>query len=159
MTIRDRLEDDIPWMRALLLERWNGTTMYVHGETIDVMVLPALVAGEREGLATYRVMDGEAELVSLDAVSPGQGVGTRLLAALTSRLRQQSVRRLWVTTTNNNLAALAFYQKRGFKLQRVRPGAVDETRRLKPGIPPIGENGIPIRDELELCLDLSEAAS
>jgi|SRR5688572_25002486 len=128
--------------------------MYVHGEAIDVMLLPALVAGNREGLATYRIVDREAELVSLDAVEPGQGVGSRLLSALIERLRQQGVRHLWVTTTNDNLAALAFYQKRGFRLQRVRTGAIDETRRLKPGIPLIGENGIPIRDEVDLCCDL-----
>ena len=154
MLIRDRSDGDISWMRALLLERWNGTVMYVYGEAIDVMALPALVAGEREGLATYRVMDGEAELISLDAVSPGQGAGTSLLAALIDRLRQQGARLLWVTTSNDNLAALAFYQKRGFRLHRVRAGAIDETRRLKPGIPLIAENGIPIRDELDLCLEL-----
>ena len=141
-------------MRALLLQRWHGTIMYIHGEAIDAMALPALVAGERKGLATYRIMGAEAELVSLDAVAPGQGVGTRLLAALTERLTLQGVRRLWVTTSNDNLAALAFYQKRGFRLSRVRAGAIDEARRLKPGIPLISENGIPIRDEIDLGRDL-----
>jgi GNAT superfamily N-acetyltransferase len=154
MIIRDRADDDIPWMCALLLQRWNGTTMHVHGEAIDVMAVPALVAGEREGLATYRVTDGDAELISLDAVAPGQGVGTRLLDELIRQLRQQGVRRLRVTTSNDNLAALAFYQKRGFRLQRVRVGAIDETRRLKPGIPLIGENGIPTRDEIDLFREL-----
>lgn len=154
MIIRDRSDDDIPWMSALLLQRWNGTIMCIHGEAIDAMALSALVSGDRKGLATYRIRDGEAELISLDAIEPGQGMGTRLLAALVERLTRQGVRRLWVTTTNDNLAALAFYQKRGFRLQRVRAGALDETRRLKPGIPLIGENGIPIRDEIDLCRDL-----
>ena len=154
MIIRDRSEDDIPWMRALLIQRWNGTTIYVHGEAIDAMMLPAMVAGEREGLATYRVKNAEAELVSLDAVEPGRGIGARLLAALVERLTQQGVRQLWVTTTNDNLAALAFYEKRGFRLRRIRAGAVDETRRLKPGIPLISETGIPIRDEIDLSCDL-----
>ncbi|HJR20124.1 MAG TPA: hypothetical protein VJ822_00780 [Dongiaceae bacterium] len=117
-------------MRALLIQRWNGTTIYVHGEAIDAMMLPAMVAGEREGLATYRVKNAEAELVSLDAVEPGRGIGARLLAAL------------------------AFYEKRGFRLRRIRAGAVDETRRLKPGIPLISETGIPIRDEIDLSCDL-----
>ncbi len=139
-------------MRALLLERWSGTTIYVQGEAIDAMTLPALVAGEHGGVATYRLM--EAELISLDAVEPGQGVGTALLAELIERLRPDGVQRLWVTTTNDNLAALAFYQKRGFRLQRIRPGAIEEARRLKPGIPLTGENGIPIRDEIDLCRDL-----
>jgi L-amino acid N-acyltransferase YncA len=154
MIIRDRSDDDIPWMRALLQQRWNGTIMYIHGEAIDVMALPALVAGDCEGLATYRVTGEEAELTSLDALEPGKGVGASLLAALIERLTQQGLRCLWVTTSNDNLAALAFYQKRGFRLQRLRAGAIDETRRLKPGIPMIAENGIPIRDEIDLCRDL-----
>ena len=154
MIIRDRSDDDIPWMRALLLQRWNGTIMHVHGEAIDVMALPALVAGAREGLATYRIMDAEAELVSLDAVEPGRGVGTALMAALLERLRRQGLRRIWLTTSNDNLTALAFYQKRGFRLQRIRAGAIDETRRVKPDIPPIADNGIPIRDEIDLCFAL-----
>jgi hypothetical protein len=57
---------------------------------------------------------------------------------------------LRVTTTNDNLDALRFYQKRGFQIVAVRPGAVDESRRVKPSIPVIGEHGIPIRDEIEL---------
>ncbi|WP_442967500.1 GNAT family N-acetyltransferase [Rhizobium sp. BR 362] len=92
--------------------------------------------------------------MSLDAVQPGQGVGTALIDALTDRLRRQGVSALWVMTTNDNLAALRFYQRRGFELRRLRPGAVDAARLLKPSIPKIAENGIPIRDELDLCLRL-----
>jgi hypothetical protein len=61
------------------------------------------------------------------------------------------VRRAWLVTTNDNLAALALYQKAGWRLSGLRAGAVDEARRmLKPSIPEVGEHGIPIRDELEL---------
>jgi GNAT superfamily N-acetyltransferase len=126
----------------------------VHGEAIDALRLPALVAGEREGLATYRLRGDEAELVTLDAAQPGKGTGTCLLDALVERLRQHGIRRLWVTTTNDNLLGLAFYQRRVFRLRRVRPGAVEEARRLKPGIPLLAENGIPIRDEIDLCREL-----
>ena len=54
-------------------------------------------------------------------------------------------------TTNDNLDALAFYQRRGFRLSGLRVGAVDEARRtLKPALPVIGEHGIELHDELEL---------
>jgi ribosomal protein S18 acetylase RimI-like enzyme len=154
MVVRDRLGGDENWIADLLRSRWGDATIVVHGEALDALRLPALVAGEREGLATYRVRGDEAELVTLDAVDPGRGVGTRLLEALMMRLAQQGVRRLWVTTTNDNLAALAFYQRRGFRMRRLRPGAVEETRRVKPGIPMLGENGIPIQDEIDLCREL-----
>ena len=58
---------------------------------------------------------------------------------------------VWLTTTNYNLDALRFYQRRGFRLVRVRPGAVDEARQtMKPEIPEVGSFGIPMRDELDL---------
>jgi len=154
MNIREKSDADHDWMRALLRQRWNGTIMYVHDEAIDVIALPALVAGEHEGLATYRLMGEEAELISLDAVTPGRGVGTHLVTALAERLKPQGVRRLWVTTTNDNIRALAFYQRRGFRLQRLRAGAVDESRKLKPGILLVADNGIPIRDEIDLCREI-----
>jgi len=62
-----------------------------------------------------------------------------------------------VVTTNDNVDALRFYQLRGFRLAGLRPGAVDESReRLKPEIPAAGCHGIPLRDELELEMDLPE---
>jgi hypothetical protein len=57
-------------------------------------------------------------------------------------------------TTNDNLGALRFYQRRGLRLVALHVGAVAESRRLKPSIPEVGHDGIPIRDELELELEL-----
>ena len=63
--------------------------------------------------------------------------------------------RLWLVTTNDNLDALGFYQRRGLRLSRSAPGAVDDARRtLKPEIPETGDGDIPIRDELELEMRL-----
>jgi hypothetical protein len=59
-----------------------------------------------------------------------------------------------VTTTNDNLAALRFYQRAGFRFAELRPGAVSEARSLKPSIPETGNDGIPIRDEIDLVLEL-----
>jgi ribosomal protein S18 acetylase RimI-like enzyme len=54
-------------------------------------------------------------------------------------------------TTNDNVDALRFYQRRGFRLAALRAGAVEDARaRLKPEIPWTGADGIELRDELEL---------
>lgn len=53
-------------------------------------------------------------------------------------------------TTNDNLDALRFYQRRGWRLVAVHPDPLEESRRLKPSIPTVGLFGIPRRDELEL---------
>jgi GNAT superfamily N-acetyltransferase len=80
------------------------------------------------------------------------GVGTALLAAV-----ERKARRLWLLTTNDNVDALRFYQRRGFRLAELHPGGVEESRaRLKPEIPETGEYGIPIRDELILEKEVGE---
>ena len=130
--------------------RWQAR----RGELIDVLDLPGLVAevdGERSGLLTYRV-DGEGcEIAVLLAATPHSGIGTALIDALLRRVERHSI---WVVTTNDNVDAVRFYQRRGFRLRALRVGAVDDSRRrLTPHIPPTGEHGIPLRDELELVYD------
>ena len=62
--------------------------------------------------------------------------------------------RLWVITTNDNLDALRFYQRRGFRITKVHTDALTERRKLKPEIPETGLYEIPMRDEIELEKDL-----
>jgi protein-L-isoaspartate(D-aspartate) O-methyltransferase len=150
---------DVARIRNFLRERWGATTIVVHGEVIDAAQLPALIAEPQRGLATYRRLGSDAELITLDAVPAGSGTGTALLAALTGGLRAEGCMRLWLTMTNGNLSALRFYLRRGFRLSRVRPGAVDAARKLKPSIPLRGEYGVPIHDELDLCRALDRDAS
>jgi GNAT superfamily N-acetyltransferase len=92
----------------------------VHGEVIDASRLPALIAEPHRGLATYRRLGEDAELVALDAAPAGIGMGTALPDALTARLRAEGCARLWLTTTNGNLSALQFYPRRGFRLSAMK---------------------------------------
>jgi GNAT superfamily N-acetyltransferase len=105
----------------------------VHGEGIEAARLPALIAmaDDRHGLATYRRLDRDAELVTLDADPTGVGTGTALIEALVARLKADGGERLWLTTTNDKLSALRFYLRRDFRLIQVRLGAVDDARRRK----------------------------
>jgi GNAT superfamily N-acetyltransferase len=155
MKVREKEPTDQPWVDTILNERWGAQgVIVVRGEIIDARKLPALIADEQQGLATYQVRRADdavvADLITLDAIKTNQGVGTALIEALIASLRADRVPVLRVTTTNDNLDALRFYQRRGFRITAVRPGAVDEARRMKPSISPIGEYGIPLRDEIEL---------
>jgi len=154
MKVRDKEPEDQPWIEKILSERWRGVQVIIHNEIFEAHLLPALIAGEKDGLATFRIQQANgvkfAELKTLDEVTANQGVGTALIEALISRLRVEMVTVLRVTTTNDNLNALRFYQRRGFRITEVRPGAVDKSRCIKPSISLIGEYGIPIRDEIEL---------
>ena len=73
-----------------------------------------------------------------------------LIEAAVDEARRFGCRELLLTTTNDNVDALRFYQRRGFRLAELRPGAVDRARQLKPQIPTAGDYGIPLRDEIDL---------
>jgi len=77
-----------------------------------------------------------------------------MLEAVAAVAREEGCRRVWLITTNDNLRALRFYQRRGFHLVAMHPNALARSRELKPSIPEIGLDGIPLRDELELELSL-----
>src|SRR5205823_2603833 len=94
------------------------------------------------------------EITFIDAGEQFQGVGTELLQAVKQHALGAGCRRLWLVTTNDNLSALRFYQRRGFTLCVLRPNALEAARRLKPEIPLSGDYGIPLRDELELEMAL-----
>ncbi|MBN1285233.1 MAG: GNAT family N-acetyltransferase [Anaerolineae bacterium] len=148
------LEDaDRAWAAGLLTERWGSALLVSRGHLWDATTLPGFVAEidtEPAGLVTYRIDGEECEVTSLDSLRAGQGVGAALLEVVHRAARAAGCRRAWLITTNDNTHALRFYQRRGYCLTALYPGAVEHSRRLKPSIPLVGMDGIPLRDEIEL---------
>ena len=153
---------DRPTLEALLRGQ-NALHVARRGELVDSLDHPAFLAVEGDrllGVATYVAGDGECELLTLHADRRYAGGGSVLVAAVREAAVRAGCRTLWVVTTNDNVDALRFYQRRGFRLTALRPGAVDEGRAtLKPEIPTSGQYGIPLRDELELEMRLTDASS
>lgn len=155
-----------PEHRAALesfLAEFNTLRVARRGVLVDSLDHPAVLAfseGELLGVATY-VVDGDScELLTLHATTRLVGVGTALLTAVREAARDAGCQRMWVVTTNDNVEALRFYQRRGFRLALLRPGAVDRSRQtLKPEIPMSGDHDIPLRDELELEMSLASGVS
>jgi ribosomal protein S18 acetylase RimI-like enzyme len=137
------------------LDEVGGRWLARRGEVVDATTRPGLVSerGDRRiGVLLYDASDeaGEVELLALATPARGAGGGTAMVRVLRERFPDRVI---WVVTTNDNVDALRFYQRLGFRLREVRIGAIDEARRtLKPGIPEAGNDGVPIRDELELAL-------
>jgi DNA-3-methyladenine glycosylase I len=144
---------DHAWVRQLMIDHWGAELVVTRGQIYYPHLFPGFVAlagTERIGLITYRIDGTECEVLSLNSLRPGMGVGGALLSMVVQVASQHGCRRVWLITTNDNLAALGFYQKRGFVLAALHRNALAETRRIKPTIPLIGMAGIPLRDELEL---------
>jgi ribosomal protein S18 acetylase RimI-like enzyme len=146
---------DASRLAAMFVREWGDIRVIAHGVISDLTTLPTLVAeadGEIIGSLTYRIEDDAMEIVSISAADRHSGIGTGLLDAAAALAGDSQ--RIWLTTTNDNLDALRFYQRRGFHLVGLRPEAVAHARQLKPDIPPVGEYGIELRDELDLELPL-----
>jgi ribosomal protein S18 acetylase RimI-like enzyme len=155
--VRDLGPADLAWERQVLSEAWSSTRMVSRGRLTDLVTLPGLVAewqDQRAGLLTYRIEGRECEVTSLNSRQEGLGVGTALMLRVREIARAAGCRRVWLVTSNDNLPALKFYQRRGYELVAVHRGAIDAARALKPEIAPIGLYGIPVRDEIELEIEV-----
>ena len=127
--------------------------MVTRGRVHHIDRLPGFVAirgNERLGLATYLIEGSACQITSLDSLVEGMGVGTALIEAVAATAFAARCERLWLITTNDNTHALRFCQKRGFSLVAVHRNALEQSRKLKPEIPLVGIDGIPLRDEIEL---------
>lgn len=153
LSIREFQNKDVEWAKSLLTERWKSPEIVTRGKKYNALLLPGFVAmhkGKPAGLITYRVDDGEYEIITLDAIEQGRGIGSELINSIIDKAKSKYLKRVWLITTNDNLRAQEFYKNNGFSTVAVYKDAVDESRKLKPEIPLLGENGIPIIDEIEM---------
>jgi ribosomal protein S18 acetylase RimI-like enzyme len=151
--VRPLTSDDRDWAVGLIEKEWGSRKVVTRGIVRDVVNLDGFIAlqsNEPIGLLTFWIEGEECEIITLNSLSENIGVGTGLIDSVKVTARESGCRRIWLITTNDNLAAVRFYQKRGFSMVAVYPGAIEQSRRLKPEIPLIGIDGIPLRDEIEL---------
>lgn len=153
MVVRPIEEADRIVVGRLVLELQHSHTSVAHGEVFFPASLPGFLVeqqGKVLGLLTYTTSGTLMEIVTIDALRRGRGVGSSLMEAAMHRARQLGCSRIRLTMTNDNLDALRFCQRRGFRLSALRADAVRESRKLKPEISIVGDYGIPIIDELDL---------
>lgn len=165
--IRPLERSDREWVAHFLDDRWRTTQIVSRGKAVYGHLLPGFLAericeaspdeneseeanAENIGLITVHIGDKECEITTLNSVTESIGVGSALVEAVENWAREAGIERLWLVTTNDNLAALKFWQKRGYELVTVHRNAIAVSRRIKPQIPITGIDGITIRDEIEL---------
>ncbi len=140
-------------MTSLLTEHWGSVRMVTRGKIHQADELPGFIAVQQDkpaGLITYRLDGKECEITSMNSLLENQGIGSALIDTVKNAAAAAGCKRLWLITTNDNTKALRFWQKRGFSLAAIYRNAIEQSRRLKPEIPLTGNDGIPIRDEIEL---------
>ena len=147
---RKKIDDSI-------IHQWFSLQMIVHGESIDLGIADGWYAcqfNEIIGLITYCISNDNMEILSLDSLYKNQGIGTSLLNRAIKEAQNKVISKISLITTNDNLPALRFYQKCGFEMVKLYHNAVDEARKLKPEIPLLGIDDIPLKHEIEMEMKL-----
>lgn len=145
-------------VQPLIDDSWGGPWVAVNGRLWDTRILPGFAAldedGNLIGYILYAFHNGLCEIMVLESLHESIGVGTRLIGRVKGIAKANGMKKAIVMTTNDNIGAIRFYQKRGFTLRALRPNMLETSRKIKPAIPLIGNEGIPIRDEIEFEIEL-----
>lgn len=159
LAVRDFEAADHDWARRLIGDHQGGDHRVARFcELLDPTEQEGIVAeldGRPIGLLTVHETDRGLEVLTLHSQVRGVGAGTRLLETALRVAEASHAPRLWLVTTNDNIEAIGWYLRRGLTVAQVHDGAVEADRAtLKPTLATINsENGLPIRDLVELELD------
>lgn len=149
-----RAVEDKAAIADFMAKRWGSPRMLVGMHTYDVTEIEAQGLYDRDGgllaFASWKLRDRTVVLCALHALQEGNGFATRMLEEIKQLARRQGARSIRAMVTNDNMPALVFYQKNGFRLSTLYVGAVDAYRPVMPGMLTHGYLGLPIHDALEL---------
>jgi GNAT superfamily N-acetyltransferase len=149
--VREATDDDRYAARALFDQDFGRTKIVAFGELMDIDAMPALVAiryTAPSGALAYRSLGDALHIVALatDPMWQRSGVGAYLLAEAELLARRLNLSRMVVATTNDNLPAMYFYQRHGYRLTELVPNSVAEHTHQEVA----GFAGIPVRDEIRM---------
>ncbi|MCS6990167.1 MAG: GNAT family N-acetyltransferase [Chloroherpetonaceae bacterium] len=151
--LRPKTSADQEWTVEFLKRHWNDSRIPLHGDLIDASLLPAFIAeyeDEPVGLLVYHFLPDACEIVSLHSLRKRIGIGEALLNRLEEVAKAKGCKKIKCAVGNDNLNALRFLQKRGFRLSALNVNAMEAARKQNPALSLAGEYGIPLRDELVL---------
>lgn len=151
-------EKDRENVNKILTDEWEATDIIIRGKVIDGTKLDGFIAlkdDEIIGLITYMIESNECEICSLNSFIENKGIGTALINKVKEYAKKNKCTRIKLITINDNIRGLEFYQKRGFVFSNLFKNSIEEySRKLKPQIPLYADNGLPIRDEIELEMNI-----
>ena len=151
--IRPLIAEDKEWVSSTLIEHWGSNRFVTRGRLFFADENPGFIAvqdGKYIGLITFEILGNECEITSLNSFTDGKGIGTALIDSVRETAANAGCTRLLLITTNDNTHAIRFYQRYGFTIAAIYPNSMEEARKIKPEIPLTGNDGIPLRDEIEL---------
>jgi ribosomal protein S18 acetylase RimI-like enzyme len=147
-------DDNIKLISDEMKSGWGGEPLIIRGREYFPSKLPGIIAlnGDNTlvGFLVYEIKNDSCEIVVFEALEKFQGIGTKLLNELKIIAGGEGCKRIFLMTTNDNLDALRFYQRRGFVIKGIHIDSMKKSREMKAGIPLAGDYNIPMRDEIDL---------
>ena len=134
-----------------IIRGWGSDILVSRGKAYKAEDLEGILVYENDkiiGLGLFYIKN-DCEIVLLETSIQNKGIGTKIIERIKEIAKIKNCNRLWLITTNANINALRFYQRRGFHISNIYINAMEESRKIKPEIPKM-EEGIEIRDEIEL---------
>ncbi len=145
---RDRLK-----ISEFISDNWGSSLVVTKGRVHKPENLSGFISIDNNnriiGLITYNIENQNCEIVTFNSKIENIGLGTELVNRVIEVAQVNDCSRVWFITTNDNLKAIRYYQKRGFEWIEFHKNAVIESRRIKPEIPQLGFDEIPIKHEIE----------
>jgi N-acetylglutamate synthase-like GNAT family acetyltransferase len=157
ITIKQISSEDAIWLKSLIECEWGGNPLVIRGKSYYPEKLPGLIAfkeNNRIGFLSYEIRENVCEIIAFEVFEKFCGIGSKMLNRLINTIKENGCNQIYLMTTNDNLDALRFYQRRGFHITNIHINSIKQSRVIKPSIPNNGDFGIPLRDEIDLTLKL-----
>ena len=136
----------------IIVQEWYSTKVVAKGKIYDTKLLHGFVVEHRNkilGIITCHIQMDKYQICTLNSLDENKSIGTSLVNRAVKDAKAKKCTCVWLITTNDNINAIRFYQKRGFELKALHNNAIEKSRKLKPEIPLTGFYDIPIVHELE----------
>ncbi len=149
--------NDADTVSQLMDEHWGGEPLVIRAQNFYPSKLEGILALDGDeiiGFLFFDIQDKTCEIIVLEVFDKFKGIGTTLLNQLQIIAKNKNCNRIYLTTHNDNLDALRFYQRRGFHICAIHLDSVKKGREMKPEIPMTGDYDIPLRDEIDLEMKL-----
>lgn len=146
-----KLDEERAKIREFVQRFWGEQEQLTFDKRFVVAELPAYAAkviDQMIGFISFADLDEAAIIVAL-GIQPkyqGFGIGKSLIKKVETEAKRLQKKKLLVSTSNDDLPALAFYQSLGFQIYEVKPNVIAE----KHGGILKGIGGLPIRDEMRM---------
>ncbi len=153
LKMRSATKDDSNWLQEIMEKEWGGLPLVIRGKKYYPHSLEGIIAENDKGIAGflfYEIQNHDCEIIVFEVFDKFKGAGTLMLDKLKETAKNKNCKRIYLMTTNDNLDAFRFYQRRGFNICGIHIDSVKVSRKIKPTIGMVGDHGIPVRDEIDL---------